>query len=529
MVRRPLATTALVALLALPVYAEPLSPEPASAGTSEEAAALRASLAEYVTQVPFEKGILSVEPDPAGQRVTLNGAPFLKDYFGLEAKVAPLSFLVSPRADGDWNVFTNDPIRVTFDTKVGEQVHAFEYSQGEQVFKGVFAPNLFAYRAVEGFVRDTVNIQNEAATDSSTTIAGTKLSMSAGPGEAGGVDLDFQQTLTDYAQTVGVKAPPPVEGETPEARSQRELAASLFMSFGLKAGEVESTASVKGARNVEGRDLYTLLLAYTEALEADHRKALAGPLGEDLRAALQKTMPFWTSLDVAVTAREASFQSMLGTLRFGEASQATRLTGLAEDARLETDISFDGFSVDGAVVPTWAARFVPKAAQLGVVVSGVDLKAPADLAIRHIDFTADEPFSEEVKAEIVEALDPARIKVTLKPSVIRATDLDLHLSGEMGFVDEKPTGTLTARAVGLDQTIASLQRAAEREPDLLQVVGMAQMAQGLGRKTTNGDWEWVVHVAADGSVSVNGALVKAPDPETLPETETGPAEDAGQQ
>ncbi len=521
MVRRLLTTTALVAVLALPAYAEPLAPEPAPAGTREEAAALRASLAAYVTQIPFEKGILTAEPDPAGQRVTFDTALFLKDYFGVEAKAAPMSFLVSPRADGDWNVFTNDPIRVSFDTKVGEQVQAFEYSQGEQAFKGIFAPSLFAYREVEGFVRDTVNIQNEAVTDSSTTIAGTKLSMNARPGEGGGVDLEFQQTLTDYAQTVGVKAPPPAEGETPDERSQRELAASLFMSFGLKASAVESTVSVKDSRQVEARDLYTLVLAHAEALEADHKTALAGPLGEELRAAIGKTLPFWSSLSIAVTARDASFQSMLGTLRFGEAKQVTHMTGLAEEARLETDLSLGGFSVDGAVVPAWAARFVPKAAQLGFVVSGVDLKTPADLVIEHTDFTADEPVSEDVKAEILEAFDPARIKIALKPSVISATDLDLHLSGEMGFVDEKPQGILTARAVGLDETITSLQRAADREPDLLQVVGMVQMAQGLGRKTSNGEWEWVVEAKSDGSVSVNGAMLKAPDPESDPDALSG--------
>lgn len=520
MVRRLLTTTALVAGLALPAYAEDLVPEPAPAGTAQEAAELRAALATYVTEVPFEKGILRVEPDPMGQRVTLNAAPFLKDYFGIEAEAAPMSFLVSPRADGDWNVFTGDPIDVKFDTTVADQLQSFAYSQGEQKFKGIFAPSLFAYRTVEGFVRDTVNIQNDALTDANTTIANTRLAISARPGQAGGVDLDFRQTLTDYAQTVGVKAPPPAEGEegTQDAET-KAFVTSFLMSFGLKASEVETIASVKGGRNVEARDLYALVLKNTKALEADHKAALAGPLGEELRAALLKIMPLWSSFDVAVNARDAAFQSMLGMLRVGEVRQSTRMTGIAENAGLDADVALKGLSIDGAVLPVWAARFVPKEAALGLSVSGLDLKTPADLAIRNADFAADEPLSEEVKARIIQSFDPARIKIALKPSTVSATDFDLHLSGEMSFVDLKPAGTLTVRAEGLDNTITSLQRAAEPEPDLHQVVGMVQMAQGLGRKIADGEWEWVVDAKADGSVSVNGAMLKAPDPAVDPEAD----------
>ena len=220
---------------------------------------------------------------------------------------------------------------------------------------------------------------------------------------------------------------------------------------------------------------------------------------------------------------------MFGTLRVGEAKQMTRMTGLAEKAGIDTDVSVKDLSIEGALLPPWAARFVPKEATFGVAVSGLDLKAPSQLLIRDIDLKSDEPIGEALKAELVKAFDPSRITITLKPSTVRTSDLTLDLSGEMTFVDEKPAATLTARAAGLDETIASLKRAAEREPDLHQVVGMVQMAQGLGRKTAEGDWEWVVDAAADGSVSVNGALLKGPDPETLPEPETGPAEDAGQQ
>ncbi|KTQ91814.1 hypothetical protein NS226_15610 [Aureimonas ureilytica] len=520
MVRRLLTTTALVAGLALPAYAEDLVPEPAPAGTAQEAAALRAALAAYVTDVPFEKGILRVEPDPMGQRVTLDAAPFLKADLGIDVKVAPISLLVSPRADGDWNVFTGDPIAWKFDTTIADTLQSFAYSQGVQKFKGVFAPSLFAYRTAEGFARDTVSLQNEALSDSSTTVANTKLTTSARPGQAGGVDMDFRQTFTDYAQTVSFKAPPPAEGEDGSEHAEAEaLANSLLINIGVKASELEAIASVKDGRNVEARDLYVLVLRNMPAFAVDQKATLAGPFGKELRAALLKLMPFWSSLDVTVSTRDAGFRSSFGALRVGEARQVTHMTGIAENAGLDTDFALKGLSIDGPFLPPWAARFVPKEAALGLSVSGVDLKTPADLAIRNADFAADEPLSEDVKARIIQSFDPARIKIALKPSTLSATDFNLHLSGEMNFVDMNPAATLNVRAEGLENTISSLQRAAEQEPDLHQVVGMIQMAQGLGRKTPDGDWEWVVDAAADGSVSVNGAVVKGPDPVVDPEAD----------
>ncbi len=404
-----------------------------------------------------------------------------------------------------------------FDATIGEQAQSFEYSQGEQVFKGVYAPDLFAYRSAEGVARDTLSVQSDPLTDTTTSIAVNKLSMTAKPGAEGGVDIAVRQTLTDVGQSVGVKPLPPTEGESQEEAESRALLHSMLSSVGLKASEVDTVASAAGLRNVEAVELYRLVLKNADAIAADHKAALAGPFGEELRAALMKILPIWSAFDVAWTARDASFQSSFATLRVAETKQSTRMTGLARDARLDSDISFEGFSLEGPFLQPWAARFIPKTGEFGVSISGIDLATPADLALRKVDFTADEPFSEEAKAEILENFAPDNITITLKPSVLRATDLDLNLSGELHFVDEKPEGTLTARASGLERTIESLQRAAEKEPDLFQVVGMVQMAQGFGRKTDAGEWEWVVEAAADGSVSVNGNMLKGPDPEVDPE------------
>lgn len=521
MIRRLLAATALVAGLSSSVRAEALAPEPAPAGTREGADTLRAALAAYVTQAPFEKGLLRVEPDPAGQRITLDVAPFARTQLGMPIEASPLSVVVSPRPDGDWNVFSGDPIRVRVETTVGDRATTFAYTQGEQAFKGIFAPGLLAYRAAEGLARDTAQIQDDPSADAHTTVALSRLSMSARPGTAGGVDIDLRQTMTGYAQTIAIRPPPPTGDGTPETPSESALAASLLQGFRFAVDELETRAAVKGGRTVEIADLYTLLLAHADALESDPRALFAGPFGAAFREALLKLVPLWSTVDVAVVAREASLHSPFGTLRAAQARQVTHLTGLAEDAGIETDVAVEGVSVEGAALPPWVAGLLPLKAAFGVSVSGFDLGTIADLAIRNADFTAAEPLSDEVKARITETFDPSRLRIALKPSTLRAGDLALDLSGAVTFENLAPAGTLSARAAGLDETIAALREAARQQPDLHQVVGVIQLAQGLGRKTDDGRWEWVVEAAADGSVSVNGMRVK--DPEATPGVEGEPA------
>ncbi len=136
MIRRLLTATALVAGLALPAQAEDPAPEPAPAGTDDEAAALRTAFAAYLTQMPFDMGLLRIEPDPAGQRLTIDPVPVLRDFVKGEAEAAPLSVLVSRRTDGDWNVFTRDPIDLRFETRIetetDETTATFAYDRAER-------------------------------------------------------------------------------------------------------------------------------------------------------------------------------------------------------------------------------------------------------------------------------------------------------------------------------------------------------------------------------------------------------------
>ncbi len=64
MIRRFLTATALVAGVSLPTQAQELAPEPAPAGTQDGASALRASLATYFTEIPFEKASCASSPIP---------------------------------------------------------------------------------------------------------------------------------------------------------------------------------------------------------------------------------------------------------------------------------------------------------------------------------------------------------------------------------------------------------------------------------------------------------------------------------
>jgi hypothetical protein len=103
-------------------------------------------------------------------------------------------------------------------------------------------------------------------------------------------------------------------------------------------------------------------------------------------------------------------------------------------------------------------------------------------------------------------------KVVLGHSTVRNKDTEIALEGEMTFPGEKPEGNVTVDVTGFDKMIEGLQEAAKSEPEVAQYVPVALMAKGFGKTLPDGRLEWVVNAKADGSVTVNGVMLKPADP-----------------
>lgn len=528
MIRRFFASTALVVGLSLPCQAQELAPEPAPAGTVEGATSLREAISAYLTQVPFDQGFLRIEPDPAGQRITLAPAAILTEIVGSSVHFAPFSLIVSERPDGTWNVFSRDRIDVSAKATVEGQEQTFEYGQASQVMKGIYAPALAAFTQGTGAAERIVSQQSDPLSRTRTTIAKATVDLTGQAGSNGGVDIDFHQTYRDYEQTTTIQLPaspepeadsvPEAEGapETGDAPGTDNVAAANPPQPGFEiavlADEIDTRGVVKDGRTVAVRDLYALILDHATELETDAQATFAGPFGAELKTALGKVLPVWGSLTGEATARNVKLTSLYGAMGFAEGRQTLRFTGVEDNAGFDMDMTVKGLEASSPLLPPWSASLLPQEMEIGLTLSGADLKTPAEMALADVDFTQDPPLSPESQARIGAAFDPSRIALTLKPSRIRSADLDLSASGDVSFRDGAPAANVTLETVGLDKVIATLQEAGKSEPELNQTVGMLQFAKGFGRPKGEDRMEWIVAALADGSVTVNGTMVKGPDP-----------------
>lgn len=520
MVRRLIVSALALALLAGP-HALAQTPPVASAGTEapklpEGVAALRRTLETYLTAVPFQRGILRLEADPAGQRLILDPAPLLTDLLGSPVRFRPLHLVLAERADGNWDVSGDDPVDIELSPSVQGRTQTFLYRQDSQSFRGVFSPELATFQEGELRASGTRSEQRDAVSSSVSAIDSTTFTTSARPNPAGGADVAFRQRYDGFNQTTTVRIPQ-AEG-TP------------FQSFGFEvaAASVQGEGRAEGARTVAIRDLYALVLRNAEALDADPKAALQGPFGDDLKAALREVLPVWAALSGSALAEGIRLTSLYGDVTIGEARQTMALSGVGADAGIDVDMALSGLGVASAFLPSWSATLIPRDIEIGFAVSGLDLASPADIALRELDFSQDPPLSPEAQARVTAAFGVENLQTRLKPGRIRAGDYDIAFSGAFAVKDAQPEARIAVDVGGLDRAIATLQAAAAAQPELYQAVGMLQFAKGIGRPHDDGRLEWIVEAKVDGSVSVNGTVMKGPDPvappagDEVPEGDTPP-------
>ncbi len=487
-----------------------LAPEPATAGTQEGADALRATLQAYLTAAPFDLGILRVEPDEAGQRILIDPAEALTGILERPVEFAPLSIVVSEREDGDWNVFSNDPISASATFELDGQERTEEYRQDWQAYKGVYSPALGTFLSLAGESGPTSQVGSNAMSQTLVGFMGSVFELTAAPAAGGGADLSFRQTYEDYAQTMAFEIP--LDEGAPDE--------TIAFSFDASLSAVENVGRASGLRSRETLDLYALVLSHAEALAQDARAALSGPAGDELKGALQAALPLWDDLEMTGQADAFSVSTLFGDLSVDRMLQSIRMSGIDEEAFFETELSLTGIEAVSAFVPEWAADLTPSLIEFGVAVADVDLATPLAVAIENADFEREEVLAPKAIEAVLAAFDLERIRGTLTGGRIEAALFDLSFEGDVAAADGRPDARLNLAMRGLDETIAALQGAAAEMPELNEGIGMLQLAKGFSRPGEDGRAVWDIEAKADGSVHLNGAMLKGPD---APDADGAPA------
>jgi hypothetical protein len=105
-------------------------------------------------------------------------------------------------------------------------------------------------------------------------------------------------------------------------------------------------------------------------------------------------------------------------------------------------------------------------------------------------------------------------KFVLSRSVISNPSTEISAAGEMTFASGKPAATATVEVAGFDAALQAIQEASATVPEAQQIQLVALAAKGFAKTLPDGRLQWVIDMAADGAVTVNGTLVKPADPAT---------------
>ncbi|TIO28529.1 MAG: hypothetical protein E5X96_08070 [Mesorhizobium sp.] len=70
---------------------------------------------------------------------------------------------------------------------------------------------------------------------------------------------------------------------------------------------------------------------------------------------------------------------------------------------------------------------------------------------------------------------------------------------------------MTIDVAGYDRIVDALKEAAKSDEQMVQAFPFALAVKGFGKTLPDGRLEWVINTKADGSIVVNGAMLKGPD------------------
>ncbi|KAB0680123.1 DUF2125 domain-containing protein [Aureimonas leprariae] len=504
---------ALFLVSVAPVWAQaPASgPEPAAAGTPEGAKAVVDGLVPYLGRAAFDTGIVKVEPDPAGYRLAIDAQPAIDKVkpAGTEFRISPYSIVISRRDDGNWNYYTDSKLDMAMKVTVAGRTQETTYDIGPQRFKGVFSPEVASLLSGSGTVEGLTMRSLQDTGDVSATMGPMSFDITGTPVAAGMLDFAMKQTGSGFTESVALKEEP---GMPPGG-----------IRFDVKSGTLDATTSAKALRSRAIADLYSFFISHPEYFTAPgtpDQPKLAGSQA-DLKGKLRAALPLWDKLHSGYTLAGISVDSQYAKATMDRLTVSLSTDGVAKAGTLRYAFGFDGLGVTSAAIPAWAATLMPKSMALNMRVDNLDLQTPAEIALADLDVGRPEPLSADAQTRIGVSFTDNPPRFVLEPSSLKAADLQLDMAGSFAASNGKPAATVDITATGFDTAIATLQTAAQTQPEINQVIGGLSMAKGFGKQLPDGRIQWVVDAASDGSVKVNGFQVKGPEPVVAPDPGDG--------
>jgi hypothetical protein len=479
----------------LPIDSCLLFVPPAFGQTVDEngAAQVARDLARYVGQIAVDRRIVSVGVEGGAYRIAVDFKA-LKDLIspmdpGAKLDLQPFSVLAKPLPDGTWDLAsgTFPQGSLEFDGPDGHQSMQWSITGGE--FTGIYDPALAGFRSSTGSLSAMTLVTRDAKQEVHATFGAGTFAMAGVASPGGGTDFSLSEVLGDFVETVQVT----------------DDSSGMNFPVTLKAKNLAVSISAQGYRTRALLDLLAFVVA-----NADEAKIRANQA--EFKSRLAAILPVWNRIGgeygfngLLVSTPAGSFGADKFGIGFG-------VDGAVANGSLTYEMSAAGVRVPDQVIPPWTVPLLPTDMDLSVSGVGFHVDAMAKKLLDNLDLNKQPPIPDAIGDEIAAEFMANPPKIVISRSTVRNRDTEVAAEGEVVFIGTEPEATVTIEVSGYDKMIEKVQAAAKNEPEITQYMAVALAAKGFAKTLPDGRLQWNLQRKADGSVSVNGVVVKGPDP-----------------
>ncbi|WP_376704279.1 hypothetical protein RQ479_04710 [Mesorhizobium sp. ISC25] len=445
-------------------------------------------LSRYIGKKALDSGILKISADGDAYRIAFDFNALIRanpSKDPLTFNLAPFAMLIKPRSDGSWSV-SSDLAPNAFVDVAGPR--GVRFSVSGSAFSGIYDPGLTAFTSGAGSMAGMQVRSRDPKEPMDLSVGAGTSTLNASKSTGGGVDFAMTQTIADFVETAIVDG-----GET-----------GLKVPVTMKSPRVSAEITGNGVRTKAFLDLLGFAIANQDEASLKANQA-------ELKSLLTSALPLWERLEESYRFEGLTFATAVGDFGLGDLRATTSIGGISRDGKIDYNIRAAGLTVPQQLLPSWSVALLPTDLELNIGGDNIDLDTMAKKAIEAFDLNKDPALSDEFGDALVADFMANNPKIVLKHSIVKNGNVELAVEGEMTFPGEKPEATMTVNVAGYDKIVQAVQAAAKTDPQAAQIFPAALAIKAFAKTLPDGRLEWVIDANTDGSVTVNGAMLKPAD------------------
>ncbi|WP_160008168.1 hypothetical protein [Rhizobium sp. 18055] len=440
--------------------------------------------------LPRKVGKSFITVNPAGTRYEI-----VYDFAKLLQKVDPASFTINglapwsifatPEESGLWTIEGTNSLDVSGSfTAAGQPKTDFSYAIDSLVSKGVFDPAI-SYLKSGDFSSKAVRFSSKTEQEEVSAETGpSNYKLTSSDSEMPGrTNFAGSGTIASFVEKISGKEVPPVE---------------------IRADSVDFAAAVNGVSVKNIRDIVAFLIEHSD------QKRLRRAESKVFKEMVSKAFPLMTSLNETVTLNKVSVTSVAGNGGADTIDYTIGMSGPTDAMRFDVGMAAKQISFESALVPEMYAAFVPSEMQVQMAFPEINAAAFGDELMK-IDLSDEKKKTDAETDKMFEKLISGGMVVEFPKISARSSVYDVEVSGEVrGTPLSKTDYSMNASILvrDFDKTLTAIQELAKANPELNQVSFGLMMVKGFGKADPDGRQRWDVSVTRDGSVTVNGQVIK---------------------